>query len=408
LALERLGAAPALKRRAAIAYHLGKCAQERTEYQLALDQFIRSQQLYTKARYKPGIATAIHAIGQIYHYQDQYGQAREAFLDALELQEELGDVESVANTLERLALTTWGLQEAQTAVTYCHRSLKEWRRLGNVQGEARTLTTLAMIHHANGAYGEVLECSRQAIALQEASNDRTGLLVSYQNLGILLYDIGALDEAREAAEMALELAGHSGSKLRKMRCYHILGVIASARGDFVTARRFLGTAQTIAVDVGNRERLSDVFCALAENSLCEKDVVKAREYVDRAVTLMENTERNPLSVQARILAARISLEEPQADLMESLSRIELTRPRAGEHFNPDLLWQLWEVRGKILLKLGRPREACRLLMRSMDVMKSCHVKLPKQWKSVYLRDARRQRVHKALEEAISAARSEHH
>ncbi len=406
-ALARLESRSATEIRAAVAYRLGRCAQDKSDYPRALEHYTRARTLYSRARHKPGIASAIQAIGQVYHYQDQYREAQSAFLDALELQEQLGDVEGVADTLERLGLATWGLLDTRTAVAYCKRSLAEWRRLGNAQGEARALQTLGLIHHFSGAYADVIECAEAALELQQRARDQGGLLVSYQNLAILYYELGALDDARAAAAQALELARESGSKLRKMRCYHIMGVIASARGDVHGAREHLEMARRMAVEVGNRERLSDVLCALGENELRAGNVQRAKVMVNQAVRLAEPLEKNPLRLQSQVVAARVALADPGADLEAVQARLNEMTPKPGEHISPDLMWQLWEVKGRVALHSGRPREACRHLMRSMEILQACHHRIPDHLKTVYLADARRQAVRRALDEAIQAVRRDH-
>ncbi len=401
-ALEHVRTSEAAQTRADIVFRLGKSAQEKSDYARALEYYVQARRLYDEARYTPGVASAIQAIGQVYHYQDQYPQAQAAFLDALELQEQLGDVEGVAQTLERLALATWGMLDTQKALVYCRRALSKWRRLGNAQGEARTLQTLGLIYHFNADYREVLECSEAALELQRRVGDRAGLLVSYQNLAILYYELGALDLAQEAADKALALAGQSDSKLRTMRCHHILGVVASARGEVDTARRELQFARQMAIQVGNKERLSDILCALGENELRAGNVDGAARLVDQAMETVASLGESPLQLQVQFVAARVALARNGVDLKPIRARLEAITPKKGVHISPDLMWQLWEIQGCIALETGRPREACRHLMRSMEILQACYQRIPPHLQKVYLADPRRQAVRKALDRAIRA------
>lgn len=404
LARERLGRMAANDLRGSIAFHRGRCAQLKGQYHEALALLTEARTLQEQARNPRPLAQTLTATATVYNYLDQYGQARDRLLEALQMQEQAGDLESVASTLDRLALSSLGLSDYQASITYGRRSIEAWRRVGNPQGEARATNTLAIAYHSRGIYREALSTAEQALRLYRRLDDKNGIATTSLNLGILNMEIGGLPQARELLAVTLELARSTGNALRTARCHHILGVVEMQHGDLERAREHLSQAHTGLTQLGNKELLADMLCSLSELDLKEGEVSKALTHALEARELVQ-THRFANRLQTELALARAQLANPQGDIRPLQSQFEGIPSEELEALSPDQLWQFWEVRGRIALRLGRPTEAIRQLTRSMEVMKACFSQLPDAYRALYLSDPRRMAIRSALEQTLRQAQN---
>lgn len=401
-AVARLKDSEAVVLRGSIAAHRGQCFLQRGSYPEALQHYAQARASYAKANHLPGLAGILNSTATAYIYLNQYISARDALLEALDLYDRQGDLEGVAATLDRLALSSLGLANAQASVTYGKRSVEAWRRLGSKQGEARAVASLAIVYHSRCYYHEALSSTQQALELHRRLNDKAGMLNATINLGILYHEVGAFRQAHEILREALAQATELGHRLRVARCHHVLGAVATLQGDLGTARYHLELAQEGLVKVGNKELLSDLLCALAELEMKEGRLADAVAHCKEA-RLGGAALRTETQLQSLLCEARGQLLAGGNDLRGILATLESFEPSQLESIGPDQMWQLWEVRGKLSLALGRPREACRHLSRSLEIIKACYQQLPGELKPLYLQDPRRQAVRKALELALIAA-----
>lgn len=403
-AIQRLGNADAPSQRGSIAFHRGRCAELRGMHREALQHFNEARQHYQKLTHPPpGMAATLNAIATILNYFEQYQDARQVLLDALDLQERQGALEGAASTLDRLALNSLGLADIQAAITYGKRSVATWRRLGNQQGEAKAAASLGIIFLTRGLYRDSLASTQQALELQRKLGDRQGSLNSLINLSIQYLEIGAHRQAQEILTEALELASSLGHRLRLGRCHHVLGVIETNLGSLKSARNHLEQAYRVMADMENKELLSDVLCAVSELEVKEEQFDTAIEHSREALELVKGSQRLTAQLQAHLAEARAILSKGKGDFKALLTDLEGFEEQSQDPLHPDQLWQLWEVRGRLCLALGRPQVACKYLSRSMEIMRACYEQIPEQLRPLYINDPRRKQVRKMLEQALKLA-----
>ena len=391
---------------AEIEMQLGRCDARRRRNADALEHYERAQAVYEAARHLPGQAAAHIAMGRLFHTEQRYAQARDAFIQALHLQEQQGDVAGMAGTLERLAAGTWALHDKAAALIYGRRSLDVWRRLGNLHGEAKVLSTLGIIQHSSGAYGPALECATRALECRRRIPGEGELASSYHTLGLLYYEIGALDEARAAELEALAIYQRMKSPIRLNRARQLLGGIAALAGDFEEAHELLTSALEVFREHDDAEMMSDALCFLSDLALRRGRIDEARSRADDALALCPSFDNDALLIQCWIAKARSLRRSDRADVEAVHHMLKTLESRAVKVAIPDIAWQFLEARGRMCLSVRRPLEAVRHLARAVDVIRACYDKLPAALRSIYVRDPRRVAVRLALREAVERARRE--
>lgn len=387
--------------RASILSHLGRAAQEQGRFDEALANLEEARTLFEAGGHLRGRAEVLGALGALYELREATPEALGAFEASLALAERIGDLEAGATTLSRLGLVRYMAGDAAGGVECLQACVEKYRQLDNPQGEARALNALGLFHHVRGAYADAIRARQEAMEQQQALGDVIGLAMTRLNLGILYYEIGDMPGALAWAKQALgELDAEQ--KLRVARCRQLIGIVLSSMGEGAAGLAELTSAERDFAELKVPDFHASTQANLAEHHLRDGDLATALVWIDRAMALVPALAK-PSALQVQVARARVLLADPSARV-DALEEALDEALKAASHLSyADCLWQVFEIRGRLALKRGRPMEAVRWLRRSMEVLFACHAQLPPGLQEVYVGDPRRQVVRNALEVAVRQA-----
>ena len=78
----------------------------------------------------------------------------------------------------------------------------------------------------------------RSLFLFEKTNDKRGLVQSYNNLGELYYEIGEYKEAHHYLEAAVKLGAETGLKYQLRKAYEYLSLLYAQENDFAAAYKY--------------------------------------------------------------------------------------------------------------------------------------------------------------------------
>jgi len=337
-------------------------------------------------------------LGEAVYRQGHHRQALGIWHEAIELHQAAGDLDSVATLYARSARASWfggdtpgglrlcleGLQAVEgaaesqaiarllheTARAYyfnglsdrtralCEQALEMAERLGAVDVQADTLTTLAVLRDEPTQRG--IEHLRRAVALAEGAGFLAIAGRAYHNLGFMTNDLeGDLRGAREYFRRSMELARRQGSLsevltplMAAMGNTLSLGEIAAAeammpelaslvdslpnpdlartvmftmqalltlmKGESEEARRLLLTAQSRARDGGDLQALHNVNLELAWSLLSQTRFQEVQDWSE-----VETWVQEALDIASRGLGS-------QVNTLSALAGIRARHGRSGE------------------------------------------------------------------------------
>ena len=143
------------------------------------------------------------------------------------------------------------------------RGLALYRRLGEKQGEAASLTSLGALMFAVGDLERAVALTRESLVLKRELGDERGLMSSRNNLGEMLQAAGDLSGAQALFEENLEsdrrLADEWGASVTLLN----LGTLAVEQGDPDRAERLLAEALRTLQRFGDEDAVSECLESLA-------------------------------------------------------------------------------------------------------------------------------------------------
>jgi predicted ATPase/class 3 adenylate cyclase len=160
-----------------------------------------------------------------------------------------GDVRSVADMLDNLALVEKALGHYDESLRLSMQSLQQYRRLGHVAGEALCLNNIGAMQMDRGEYEAAGSHLRAGLALSELHDlvSTRGLLLA--NLTELAVKTDATQAAKQYAGLALELARHIGARTVESWLEMQLAQIALRNGEPAGARLHLRSSLEISIDI---------------------------------------------------------------------------------------------------------------------------------------------------------------
>ncbi len=141
------------------------------------------------------------------------------------------------------------------AIEYIIKSRLNYEKVGYEEGYAwaayllgRIYTDLQLNEKAMDYYGQALE-SYQHLANED--NNQSGVVICYEQIGILHLMSGNTDDARKNIGYTLEIHEASGSKYGISNAYKNLGRIEYTSGNYALAEKYLIDALSAKIEVGD-------------------------------------------------------------------------------------------------------------------------------------------------------------
>ncbi len=301
----------------------------------------------------------------LYH---QLGRADDALHDlerALKLALSAGDRRLEADTLRNAgAVYWWHRKELERArVEFWEPALTLYHEIGDLRGEATTLSNLSHIQHGRADLFEFLRLQEEARAIFERIGDLAGQADSHDFLAGYYLDTGELPRFNAHAQRSLELARRGGYRLAEIEGEGGLGSLALARGDAAQASAHFQRAAALLEEPWLRKYQTG---GLARAHFLAGDRDAARRWFEETLRLDRQSDPPESEGGTLLWLARVALAEGDVAGAERLvaeaGNAMLAR---GE---PVLLFQTFmpTVLAELRERQGRRDEALALLLEAAE------------------------------------------
>lgn len=184
----------------------------------------------------PGVAPRdrvrlLHSAAVLCFRLTGYSEGDDLFYEAKALAESIGADDLLASVLTARARSPWFRAHAEETEPMLERALEIHRRLGNLHGEALTISGLGTIAALRGNYERAFEMDREAIEIARRSGIPVLYLHLIANYGVKLAVGGKLEEAEPWFREAIHIAVQLGDPTIESSALHGVALIELARGD---------------------------------------------------------------------------------------------------------------------------------------------------------------------------------
>lgn len=337
-------------------------------------------------RRQPRVASCLHSLGKVLRDQGHFRAAREAFEEALTIQEatEGNDPANVVATLQVYAELLEDLGELPNAERIFVRALALCEPLGQHAELAGLLQALGGLYHSQGRLEEALAVYERVLAIQRRIYEddlHPSVAATYHMTGLVLSSLERYVEARRCLDEALRiktLVGDPESHPGYAATLQVYSSVLAAQGDQNGAREALDRALRITRLTLNDEAHPNVAAIL--HSLCGRllDMHRADEALDAAERCLAIERQVYPEPHPRIAGTLIMLGSAKMHLGDlSGARVAFERAREmyveihGTADHPGVAGALHNL-AFVYIGEKNPREAVRVLRRVLAIHERCH------------------------------------
>lgn len=262
----------------------GLADTERTsgDFDAARDNYLGAAGLYEELGDRRGQADALWGLAETERSRSRYQDARALFGSARHLYEELDDRAGLADTL-------WGMANVGVSLGRYEHSTEEFRRarelytgLGDRRGQAQAVRGLADIARNQGRGDDARTSYRAALTTYEEIGDLRGQAQSLRGLGHVARADGRLDEAADLFTRARDLSRRIGDRRGEANMLRGLGDVQRLQGDYAQARETLTRSADMHRDLDNPGGLGFTLRALGDTERADGRPERARAAYEEA------------------------------------------------------------------------------------------------------------------------------
>ncbi|MBK5107128.1 MAG: protein kinase [Anaerolineales bacterium] len=191
-------------------------------------------------------------LGISFTYQDKYQQAIKTWQKAIDIYQELGEIDKVAELYARSARTEWDGGDTKSGLDICRQGLSIVEGTADGPGFAHLLSEACRASYFNGLHEDSSRYGHEALQMAEKLNLPTIQADSLTTLG-LLHDLSP-DKAVEYLERAVEIAEANNLVRAVLRAHNNLSVLCvSSLGDIPRGTYHLQQAIDLCQQIGDAE-----------------------------------------------------------------------------------------------------------------------------------------------------------
>jgi tetratricopeptide (TPR) repeat protein/predicted Ser/Thr protein kinase len=191
-------------------------------------------------------------LGVSFTYQDKYQQALKTWRKAIDIYQELGEIDKVAELYARSARTEWDGCDTKSGLDICRQGLSIVEGTADGPGFARLLSEACRACYFNGLHDDSARYGHEALLMAERLNLPTIQADSLTTLG-LLHDMSP-EKPVEYLERATEIAEANNLIRAAIRAHNNLSVLnLFSLGDLPKADFHLQSAIDLCQQIGDAE-----------------------------------------------------------------------------------------------------------------------------------------------------------
>ena len=262
-----------------------------------------------------------------YLYNDIYDKALENGLVALDIFEEIGDLQDKAYILSTLGWLYYDIQNADLAFNYHQKVLDIHLSLDDKDNIAMSYNSLGLVYSMKEEYEKALSYYLLSLEIAEENDLVKRVAAAHNNLGMTYSSLGSYQLALKHLENALRLREGSSSTLQRAEVWNQMGKTYIGIEQFDMAEESLGKAkEAIKLSTSkaaqeklmdNYEYAADLFAAKGEY----KNAFEAfKEFSALRNTVLSDEKTNRLS-EMRLLY-ETEKKENEIQLLENQKKID--------------------------------------------------------------------------------------
>lgn len=257
------------KGQAACYNNLGVAYRNQGALDVALANYMKSLDIYTKLQHADGISTTKNNIATIYSMKKNYAQALTYFEQSHQGFVALGTTDKIIGSMNNLGNLHSDLQMYDKAITYYTDAYAMAQKSGTEFADP--LTNIGSLYYRQGNFQRAAEYYERAMVIVQKQNDRAGELSILANMGELFEKAAQPDKAQKYLDEALALAAELDAH------YIVPQILKSMAANYARQNKMKEAYETLLKYDGAKEK---IFGEESSRRIAQMDVamdLKAKE-----------------------------------------------------------------------------------------------------------------------------------
>ena len=231
---------------------------------------------------------ALFAAGVLAEEQGDYDASERLFRESLETARRQGDRQSVAVSLNALALLGRDMGKLHVANALFEESLELWKELGDRVAVARGLSNLAAVRKAQGSYQEAHSLYEECQAIFAELRDRTGIAWAFNHQADLLREQGDLPAARALYECGIAAFREVNDRWGIAGSLADLGNLTREQGDYAASGELYRESLSLFQELGHKRGIARGLESFAVLAAARADSERALRLAGVAAALRQS------------------------------------------------------------------------------------------------------------------------
>jgi len=253
---------------------LGWIAEPQGDFGRARVAYEESLELYRNFNDKRGVANALGDLGSLALDRGDYEQATSLLTESLTLHRELGSKEDVIGVLDSLGVLASAQGDREQSISFFSEALVLSRGTGNVRRNATSLGNLGVTILVHGDPEQATVLLEESLALFRDVGDSSNIAIGLMYSALAALTRGDHERVKALSEESLTLLQKGEDKQHIADCLEIMAGAAGEQGRAQRAARLWGAAEALREDIGvllqpEDRKILDPYLASARSSLGE-------------------------------------------------------------------------------------------------------------------------------------------
>ncbi|MDD4308520.1 MAG: tetratricopeptide repeat protein, partial [Thermoplasmata archaeon] len=194
----------------------------RGELEQAMERYEKSRMIWEGMGDRQGLVSALINIAELHLFKGEFSQAMDTYSRSLSIAEEIGKELSASTALCGLAQISLETGNAESALSSAKRALTIAENAKSNSSKGKCIRVLGTVYRAMNEHDKAEKALVKSIRLLGECSDRSAVLYSYYEYGLLLKAMGRLDEARQNLQKSHEQFSAMGIRLWEKKALEAL------------------------------------------------------------------------------------------------------------------------------------------------------------------------------------------
>jgi signal transduction histidine kinase len=258
----------------------GSINRVRGEYDLALEIYDKSYQIYLEINAQKEIAEILNEIGLIHNHKGDYVKALRYYYLSLKIAEEINDLSVIAANFNTIAGVHINQKDVNKALHFFKKSLEVNIKARNKQAMARSLHNMGEIYSEQKQYDKALVFFYKTLEIEKEIESRLIGIETIFNIGQVHLQKGEYDKALSFFEKSNELAFQVNNDLIKLYTYKGIAKVYYEKKIYSESIKYALKGLELTQKVNMLLLVRDLSQILYENYKAQENYQKALEYYE--------------------------------------------------------------------------------------------------------------------------------